>query len=289
MLDNLIPVNMYNLISSQCKIDSITEIRIRAGQPLRVHNGLKYVYIYMANGTDFYIIDNTDIEYILSKATKHSLYAVNDVLIEGYISYNGGIRIGVCGQGVKEDNKLITIKNINYLNIRIPKEVNSIADKLKFNYKKPPNCLIISPPGMGKTTMLRELCRRISNNGNNCLLIDERNEVSASENGIASLNVGKNTDVISGVPKIVAYENVIRSMRPDVIFTDEIYNEKEVNAIIEAIRCGVKVIATIHSESRFDILNSSIYKKLFEHIDYCIELTDQPYLGTIKFEGQVSL
>ena len=272
-------------IEREYKLEKVNEIRIRHNLPLSVDYGRGYQKIKNIDLTDNYIVNIDDIDYILGRASKHSLYAINDCLIDGYIPYLEGIRIGICGEGVREGDKLITVKNIAYMTIRVAHQIKNCTDKLKFDMENPVSFLIISPPGCGKTTLLREMIRLISNCGNNCLLIDERLEVAAVFNKEPFLDVGMNTDVVSGTPKGKAIEGVIRAMRPDMIFTDEIYKKEEADVLIDAIRCGLKVGATIHSDNRFTLLKSRMYQELFEYIPYVIELSNKPYVGSIQYEG----
>ena len=207
MLRTLLPQPMAESISN---ISNVTELRIRADTNLIIFN------CYGTATTGRYTVRATDIEQILLTASNGSLYSVNDMLNKGYLIYDGGIRIGVMGEGVIEEGKLIGIKNIRYLTVRVPKEINIDINKLSLP-KSPINTIILSPPGAGKTTLLRALTRHYSESGANVMLIDERFELAAVKNGIPALNVGKNTDIMSGVPKSIAYEIGVRTMRPDII------------------------------------------------------------------------
>jgi stage III sporulation protein AA len=212
MIDRLLPRQMADSITDK---NSVSELRIRADSNLVIRD------CFGKNIIGGYIVKNDDIEKILLNASNGSLYAVNDMLNKGYLIYDGGIRIGITGEGVIEDDKLIGVKNIRFLTVRIPREIKVDINRLS-PPEKPLNTLIVSPPGAGKTTLLRALTRYYSELGNNVLLIDERYELAAVKNGKPSLNVGRNTDVISGIPKKIAYEIGVRTMRPDIISTDEI-------------------------------------------------------------------
>lgn len=250
------------------KINNITELRVRQGKPLVAYNlASRYVVDYIAN--------QKDIEYILRVATARSLYSVEDSVKSGYITCEGGIRIGVAGEALLENGRLRSIKNINSLVIRVPKAVCNIPKEVFPIVENFSSTLIISPPYLGKTTLLREMTRCISNNGNNVLVIDERNELSASVNGFASLDLGDNTDVMVGAPKINCYEGAVRTMSPDVIATDEIFGKKEVDCIIDATRCGVKVIATAHGSDIDCFLQSDEYSRLNKIINNYVLLGNE--------------
>ena len=190
------------------KYNNISEIRIRCDKNLVVYTfGGRFVADYIAR--------KEDIEYILKIATSRSLYAVEESVKHGYISCEGGIRIGLVGEAVLDNGKLRVIKNINGLVIRIAHSVQTLPAEVLPIIDNFDNTLIISPPFLGKTTMLREITRRLSDKGNDILVIDERNELSATVDGKQNLDLGSNTDVMVGVPKIDCYEGAVRTMRSE--------------------------------------------------------------------------
>lgn len=279
-LIKLLPNTIGILISEL----SVAELRLRAGKPLYCYDGAKWRMITEYDSDKPYIVSQADIDYILGIASGYSVYSINDCLVRGFIHYEGGIRIGIAGEGVMSGSQLSTVKNIAYMTIRVPREVFGCADKvigkiIKNNNFK--NTLLISPPAGGKTTMLREIARLTSNTGKNVLIIDERFELTASHKGIPTLDVGCCTDVISGVPKTIAYENTIRAMNPDVIITDELYQKIEIDAIVDACRTGVKVAASLHAINE-DVLNFGIFQPLNDVFEIIIVLSKQKCAGTIE-------
>lgn len=249
---------------------TVNEIRLRRDKPLCAAIGGKYI-------TCSYKVKLSDIEYALSMASENSLYAVQNALINGYLNCGGGIRLGVCGEGVYEGEKLSAIKNVSSLTVRIPHEIKVLPLLLEQILPKFDNTLIVSPPACGKTTMLRETARRLSNQGERVLIIDERGEITATANGVANLDIGTNTDVILGVNKTVAYRNAVRSANPSVMVTDEIFGETELAAIQDCVRSGVKVLATMHGKS--DIIKCvPLIADIFR---YVAVLDDKPQVGTL--------
>ena len=255
------------------KFEELCEIRVRSNKNLVVYTfGGRYV-------TD-YIATQEDIDYILKIATSRSLYAVEESIKCGYISCDGGIRIGLSGEAVLDNGKLRSIKNINSLVIRIAKSVQNLPMEVLPIINNFDNTLILSPPVLGKTTLLREMTRRLSDKGNDILVIDERNEISATVDGKQNLDLGANTDVMVGVPKIACYEGAVRTMAPDIIVTDEIFGEREVDCLVDSVRSGVKVMATAHACNIDKFLLNKSYAPLKEIMANYLLLGDS--VGAVK-------
>lgn len=283
MFDGLITGVLARVIADSVKAEELTEIRLRVGRRLLLMTTLKNeprIYPRIAGGA--YIVTKEDIDGIILRATNLSPYSVSDEMIKGYVP-SKRLRIGVGGEGVSDGGRLINLKNVSYLTIRVPHQIYTAADAfLQEIYDKDTlavkNTLIISPPSGGKTTALRELARIISAN-KNVVLIDERYELACVSNGVPSLDIG-DADVISGVPKTVAYENCIRAMNPDVLITDELFRDDEISAVCDIIRCGVNVIASVHGDSVAAIENS-VYKRLTDVFDVAVVLEKHP-VGSVK-------
>ena len=226
-----------------------------------------------------YIVSEEDIDYLISVAASHSLYSIAEQLRKGYIAYNG-IRIGVSGEGVYDGGQFATLKNINSVNIRIPHQIPNAAKPLeRYIKERLYNILIVSPPGLGKTTLLREICRLYSDSGYNILLIDERYEIAGVYKRRAALNVGRCTDTVSNLDKRIVYENVIRAFRPDMIITDEIFTAQEVELIRDIRRSGVSVCASVHADGLEAVGNSSL-KNVLQCFDIAAVLKEP--LGSME-------
>lgn len=278
MFTGLIEGAMARAIADCVNTDDVTEIRMRVNRPLIVHTvGGR---IAVKNGSIPYVVSRRDIDRVLGVATEYSLYSVNDELIRGYIPFKSA-RIGVAGEGVADKGKLLSVKDISYLAIRLPHQISGAADsvigRVMDNGIK--NTLIVSPPAAGKTTVLRELARRVSSDYN-VVIIDERYELAAINGGTPSLDVG-NADVISGVPKTVAYENCVRALNPDVIVTDELFGAEEVKAVCDIVRSGVGVFASVHAQDCDELRKSAIFCPLLECFDIAAIYTKRPSAGTL--------
>lgn len=270
------------------------EIRLRRNCPIIINYNGKNVYLLtdgVEHGEKVYV-NAQMIEKVLRKATENSLYAYNNQLKQGYITARGGVRIGVAGETVPSENLLpLTIKNVNSLNIRIPHEVIGCSKNIfKFIYNNESgikNTLIISPPGAGKTTILRDIANKISSETNriyNVLIVDERFEIAACVDGEAMLSVGSHTDIISGSTKKFGFVNGVRVLKPDVIITDELISEDDSLACVGAINSGVKVIASIHAKNHIEVLNKKSFSFLLKerYFERIIILSDRNGPGTCE-------
>ena len=278
MLYGLIGGRIERLLSNY-NTDAITEIRLRKGKPLVIFQGKEKIYPRSDAGQ--YTVTGDDIEKVLGFATDFSLYAVNDRLTKGYL-VKDGVRIGVGGFGVMEQGKILSIKDVNTLVLRIPHQIKGCAEPLIpviCPHSSPKSTLIISPPGAGKTTILRDMARLVSMSVNT-LIIDERFEIAGVN---CTLDVGE-SEVISGVDKNVAYEFAIRTMSPDVIITDEVFSKAEVDSVEDVIRSGVKIFATIHGNDINSIKNSKIFCRLTEFFEVFVTLSPIGKVEKIEYK-----
>ncbi|MBQ8451433.1 MAG: hypothetical protein IJ538_01485 [Clostridia bacterium] len=286
-MDNLLPEWLYQEIRNRFLIEFIYEIRIRVNKPIMVNYKGRYLEVSENENRGKFLGTKELINYIIKIATKQSLYSYNDQIKNCYISAEDGIRIGICGDVVSNDNKIITIKNITSLNIRIAHQVFNVSNQIiNFVYCQGTvkNTLILSPPGAGKTTMVRDLTLKLSNEKKiqNILVIDERFELAGD--GEKKLEIGDLVDVLSGTTKAYAFSTALKTMNPSVIVTDEISTREDIEAAKISARSGVKVIATAHAESLLDIksnkfLKETIAEKIFERI---IIMSKRNGVGTIE-------
>lgn len=271
MLENLLP-NRIATALDKIPYSTLCELRLRSNSAVVV-NILGDNY-YLSDGKvvkdigDALEIGHGVLSSIIDKLANHSLYSINDQLINGYVTYDGGIRVGICGEVVCVDNNVKTIKNITSINFRFPHKIHNCSlDILPYIQTQNgiKSTLIISPPGAGKTTMLRDIIYQLSKREMiNILVIDEREELTAIFNG-KSIEMINNVDVYKKCNKGFAFNNGIRSMKPDVIFTDEINIDNDIEDIANALTSGVKVIASIHASSVQDLKHKDKFDKVLRN------------------------
>ncbi|WP_434641140.1 stage III sporulation protein AA [Thermoanaerobacterium thermosaccharolyticum] len=264
--------------------ESLEEIRLRIDKPLMIHvnNQEKFLSIdgKIVNSPKLaYIVTSEDCEKALQLISKSSIYAFENEIKNGYITLKGGYRVGICGKCVLENGSIKTIVNVSGFNYRIMRQCIGVSDEImKYIIKYPNivyNTLIISPPQCGKTTLLRDIARNISNgmadldfNGENVSIIDERSEIAACFKGNPQNDVGYRTDVLDSCPKHIGILMMIRSMSPKVIITDEIGKIEDILAIHEALNAGVSIITTVHGKDIEDIMRKKYIDDMLNNREF---------------------
>ncbi len=240
----------------------IKEIRLRRLCPVCIvtaHNKLFLRYdgtlTDRADGSGLCIIENPDMDDAVRKLCNYSIHAFQNEMKNGYITVPGGHRVGICATAVTNAEGIITaVRNVSSLNIRIAREVNGAADQLVKTVfaEKIRSTLIVGEPSSGKTTVLRDIAARLSDNEFSYMrvcVIDERGEIAATSEGINRKKLGVGCDVLDGYPKADGMMIALRAMSPEVIICDEIGSESDVYAIESVANAGVKLIASIHADS----------------------------------------
>lgn len=230
----------------------VSELRLRCGQRTR---------LCRLDGTELAgpVLDADALQRIVRRLCGDSLYAFEEELKQGYFTVQSGLRVGVCGRIGMRSGAIQSISEISSLCIRIPREVKGCGASLArlLFADGPSGALILSIPGMGKTTLLRDLIRIASDSGWNVAVADERCELAACWEGVPQMDVGPRTDVMDNCPKALALPILIRACAPQLVAVDEIGGEADAAALLDARRCGVAVLATAHAEGFSDAMRRS--------------------------------
>ncbi|MCS7461649.1 stage III sporulation protein AA [Paenibacillus doosanensis] len=266
-------------------IQQIQEIRVREARPLEIVWGQHYSFVAEASGLCVdpdlaYKPTREDCATLLEMLTQHSLYTFDEELRRGYITVQGGHRIGLAGRAVLEQGKVKHLKEVSSFNIRVASERKGAAEKtlpylVDRTGRSVHHTLVVSPPQKGKTTLIRDLARMISSGpsdpsnrwlerGFKVGIVDERSEIAACDKGVPRFELGPRTDVLDACPKAEGMMMMIRSMSPEILIVDEIGRAEDAAAIHEAIHAGIRVIATAHGLHLADVRKRPVLKELLQ-------------------------
>lgn len=285
------PDKLQNILLEKIKAneDKLEEIRIRNQRPIILKFNSEEVIVE-------YIVNSEEIKSILQLICENSIYSYQKQISSGFITLQGGHRVGLVGSCVIENNKIININYINSFNFRIARQVIDCSNDilkhiLDIEKNSVFNTLIISPPGCGKTTLIRDIARQVSSGnseynfkGITVGIVDERSEIASLYKGVPQNDVGIRTDVIENVSKSIGIKILVRSMAPKVIIADEIGIYEDIDAINYALCSGCKGIFTAHGSSLEDIYKNPVLKNLIDaHVFQRLIFLDENKRGKVKF------
>lgn len=276
------------------EFDKLLEIRLRVNGPLIVIEDNEEYMIGIDGGIctcidEAYIVTARDIRETMALVSDYSVYAYEDDIRQGFITIKGGHRVGIAGKIVLEGAVIRTIQYISFMNIRLAHQIKGCADKvMPYIFEKGRIChtLIVSPPCCGKTTLLRDMIRQVSERekGMSIGVVDERSEIAACYLGVPQNDLGIRADVLDGCPKAKGMLMLLRSMSPQLIAVDEIGSREDMEAIEYVIHCGCKLLATVHGNSVDDLMQKPVLGKLVKAriFERYIVLSNREEIGHIE-------
>lgn len=257
--------------------EQVYEIRLRANRPLLLVVGGKERMLgerggWAKNLWEAYVVEEEEIRETLEYVAGYSLYAFEEELRQGFLTVQGGHRVGVAGSVALDGGRIRTISPVTSLNVRLAHQAIGCGDKLMHwlrDERGIHSALIISPPRGGKTTLLRDMIRQISDGekgvrGYTVGVVDERSELAGCYRGIPQNDLGMRTDVLDACPKAEGMMLLVRSMSPEVVAVDELGNYEDIHAIETVLHSGCRLLATMHGDSLEDILRKPLMERLVE-------------------------
>ena len=277
--DELIRIFAKEIRRILCRVEAdfrqVQEIRLRVGGPLLLVYGNREYYVTQegrlkTTGEDAYFVSRDELEETMEYISNYSLYAFEEEMRQGFITIQGGHRIGVAGRTVIADRDIRSMKYISFINVRLSHEIQGCADLVMpylYEWGQIAHTLLISPPRCGKTTLLRDIIRQLStgavgHRGATVGVVDERSELGACYLGVPQNDLGIRTDILDCCPKALGMMMLIRTMSPQVIAVDEIGSKEDLEAIEYVMNCGCKLVATVHGSSVEDIMHKPVLEKL---------------------------
>ena len=285
------------LLAAHFDMDQVYEIRLRVNAPLIViYQGKEYFLTregeFSREESQGCFVRAEDLKETMEYVSSYSMYAFEEEIRQGFITIQGGHRVGIAGKTVLEGDRIKSVKYISYMNLRLSHQIKGCASPiLPYIIKNGRIChtLIISPPRCGKTTLLRDLIRQVSSGspympGVSVGVVDERSEIGGSYQGIPQNDLGIRTDVLDCCPKAEGMMMLIRSMSPEVVAVDELGDYEDIHAIESVIHCGCKLFATVHGSSIEDIKRKPLMQRLVREriFERYIVLHHQDQAGRVK-------
>lgn len=282
------------LANASLNFDKVQEIRLRVQAPLLLVMDNREYYV-TENGRlssqrkEAYVVSQEELKETMEHISRHSMYAFEEEVKQGFLTIQGGHRIGLAGKAILDERGIRTIKYISFLNIRLAHQIIGCADRIMpylYENKEVLHTLIISPPRCGKTTLLRDVIRQLSNGvgsqkGVNVGVVDERSEIGACFHGAPQNDLGIRTDILDCCPKAKGMMMMIRTMSPRVIAVDEVGSREDLDAMEYVMNCGCKLVATVHGNSVEDMLQKPVLQRLIQEkrFERYILLDNQKEIG----------
>lgn len=236
----------------------VEELRLRAGYPPSVRAAGE------ERALDLSPVTAQELREVLSRAARYSVHSYAESLRHGFVTLAGGHRLGVCGTAAEENGQVIGVRGLSSVNLRIARQITGVAAQIALwiGNGPPQSVLLLSPPGLGKTTLLREWVRLVSDKGYTVAVADERGEIAALSDGVPQFAVGRCTDVLENCSKKQAALMLLKTMSPALLAFDEITAPEDVEAVSLCAHCGTAVIASAHAADVDDLRRRPVYRAL---------------------------
>lgn len=287
------------LQKAEADFGRMQEIRLRVGAPLLVVYENREYYVACSGALEItdrnaHVVTRDELRETMEYISNYSLYAFEEELRQGFITIQGGHRIGVAGRTVVEDKHVRAMKYISFINVRLSHQIPGCANQvMPYLYDRVSgqvqHTLIVSPPRCGKTTLLRDIIRQLStgsqgHGGVTVGVVDERSELGACHQGVPQNDLGIRTDILDCCPKARGMMMLIRTMSPQVIAVDEIGSREDMEAIEYVMNCGCRLVATVHGSSMDDIRQKPVLREMVKErmFDRYIVLGTGKYMGRVE-------